>query len=209
MTLDDGAYRQSRTWPAWLSATAVVLLIGGCTVTFGNGDASQRVGSAGDPRLVEDQTAVLDLRQRPERETLGFVPGSTAAIYERELDSPGIRTTVLLPRGQVVLLAFGIHSDTTDLDTVRSRAEEMSAPPERTVVNTRYASVAEARTALGDQAQALGLVGEDIEQAVGGRLQELVLDGATYDFMEMWVETRAPVAPGDSVVVDYTFRYRN
>lgn len=111
-----------RRWRAGALIVAVVLVTGGCSVTFGSDDrpaSNRRVKSAKVTEVVESGSGRFDLRTPPTREEAGFSDdGSTLAVYERSGRDP-FDVEVLLPGDQVLRI---------EADLVLLAAESMRFP---------------------------------------------------------------------------------
>jgi hypothetical protein len=194
-----------------LLALGVVVLTSACSVSFGNDSTpSASPSGASVAPLVQDEKATIDLRSKPTREGLGFKPGSTAAFYDRSIGSDGIRVQLLLPGGKSTeVLAFSISSVSIG-NPLHPPADPKTAPPSETVLNARYASPEAAKTALEQQADALGLNREQLTQRTEGTqpgvIAGTVIDGTSQDWLNIQAEIRTSEDAGQ-VVVNYLLSY--
>lgn len=95
--------RDTRTaWPARLvlisaALCAVVLALGGCSVSFGSGGTpNPRLDSAKEKQVVREGFGRFDLRTPPSRAEAGVPDGTSFSSYQRDRDDP-FRIEVDLP----------------------------------------------------------------------------------------------------------------
>jgi hypothetical protein len=167
-------------------------------------------GTASVAPLVRDDRAILDLRSKPTRESLGFRPGSTGAAYDRERGSAGITVHVELPTGASTdLLAYGLASEAMPMRSVPG-SDLRNPAPTATIVNVRYPSPEAAQEALLRQADALGLERDRIGVTAGGARPGVLATGVIYglrqDWLDIEVEIRTDQDAGE-VLANYEFNY--
>lgn len=127
--------------------------------------------------LVTGGAAVIDLRTRPTRQSLGMPAGKIVSGYGRRSADELVNVTLLLSRDRrVELPAYGIAVESGG-DPTKPAADPTTAPPTSTVINCRFTSRAAELAVLDQLVTAFAINPDDVALAGAGPGSQAVPHG--------------------------------